>query len=121
AVSDGVQELAGVPRCCQRAGFRLAVAHDAGDDQVRIVEYGSERMAEGVSQLAPLVDRSGALRGGMARNSTREGELREQSPQAGFVPADLRIDLAVSAFEVGVAHDRGTAVPRAGDKDHVEV
>ena len=31
------------------------------------------------------------------------------------------IDLAVGAFEVGVAHDRRAAVPGAGDVDHVEV
>ena len=31
------------------------------------------------------------------------------------------IDLAVSAFEVGVAHDGRAAVPGAGDVDHVEV
>ena len=31
------------------------------------------------------------------------------------------IDLAVSALEIGVAHDGRSAVPGAGDVDHVEV
>ena len=41
--------------------------------------------------------------------------------QPGLVLADIGIDLAVSAFEIGVADDRRTAVPGAGDVNHVEV
>ena len=38
AIARRVQKLVGVPTGGQRAGFRLAIADDAGDDQIRIVE-----------------------------------------------------------------------------------
>ena len=38
AIARGIQKLVGVPTGGKRAGFRLAVADDAGDDQIRIVE-----------------------------------------------------------------------------------
>ena len=121
AVGDRVEELVGMPGRRQRAGLRLAVADDAGDDKVRVVEGGPKGMAEGVAQLAALVDRAGAFRGDVAGNATGKGELEEQPCQSGLVPGDRRIDLAVGALEVGVADDRRPAVPGPGDVDHVEV
>jgi hypothetical protein len=38
AVARGVQKFVGVPTGGQRTSFSLAVADDAGDDQMRIVE-----------------------------------------------------------------------------------
>ena len=46
----------------QRAGLGFAVADDAGDDQVGIVEGGPEGMADRISQLAPLMNRPRRLR-----------------------------------------------------------
>ena len=46
------------------------------------------------------------------RNSRRQSRL---------VLADVRIDLAVGALEIGVADQRRTAMTRAGNVDHVEV
>ena len=121
AVGGRIEELVGMPGGGQRSGFRLAVADDAGDDEIGIIQHGPERMAERIAQLAPLVDRAGALRRGVAGNSAGKGELEEELSQPGLVLADVGIDLAVGAFEVGVAHDGRAAVPGAGDVDHVEV
>ena len=44
----------------QRAGLGFAVADDAGDDQVGIVERRAEGVAEAVAQLATLVNRARA-------------------------------------------------------------
>ena len=38
AVGDRIEQLVGLPCGRQRAGFRFAVADDAGDDQIGIVE-----------------------------------------------------------------------------------
>ena len=38
AVARGVEEFVGVPTCRKRTGFGFAVADDAGDDQIGIVE-----------------------------------------------------------------------------------
>src|SRR5665648_259303 len=45
SVCNWVKKLVGMPCGCQRACFRFTVADDAGDDQTRIVERGSEGMA----------------------------------------------------------------------------
>ncbi len=60
AVADRVEELVAVPAGGQRAGLGLAVADDAGDDQVGIVERGAEGVRERVTELAAFVDASRA-------------------------------------------------------------
>jgi hypothetical protein len=64
---------------------------------------------------------AGAFRRGVAGNTAGKGELLEEPLKTGLVLADVRIDLAVGAFQIGVAHHRWTAVPGAGDVDHVQV
>ncbi len=46
AIAHRVQKFVGVPTCGQRASFRFAVADDAGDDQIRIVEGGAIGMSQ---------------------------------------------------------------------------
>src|SRR6201982_937293 len=57
----------------------------------------------------------------MARDTAREGELSEQTLHALFVGGNVRIDLTVGPLEVVVRDKTGTAMPGAGDVDHVEV
>ena len=121
AVGGGVEKLVGMPRRGERPRFRLAIADHAGDDEIRIVEDGAERVAERVAQLAPLVDRARALGRRVAGNPAGKGELKKELPQPSLVLADVRVDLAVGALEVRVAHDGGPAVPGTGHVDHVEV
>ncbi len=56
AVSGRIEELVAVPAGGERSGLRLAVADDAGDDQVRVVERCPIGVAQGVPELAPLVN-----------------------------------------------------------------
>jgi len=48
-------------------------------------------------------------------------KLNKELAQPRLILADVGIDFAVGAFEVGVAHDGRTAVAGSGDIDHVEV
>ena len=121
SVGGRIEELVGVPGGGQRSGFRLAVSDDAGDDEIRIIEHCSERMAEGIAQLAALVDRARTLRRGMAGNTAGKGKLLKKLLKPGLVAADVGIDFAVGALEVGMGHDGRPAVSGAGDEDHVEV
>jgi hypothetical protein len=57
----------------------------------------------------------------MARNPAGERELREETLHALLVRRDIRIDLAVGLFQIGVCDQAGTAVPGPGDVEHVEV
>ena len=103
------------------ARFRFAVADDAGDDQIGIVERGSEGMAERIAQLAAFVNRSRRRRRDVAGNAAGKRELLEQLFQPGFVLGDVRINFAPGAFEIDVAHNRRAAMTGAGDVEHVQV
>jgi hypothetical protein len=46
AVGHWIEEFVGMPCGGQRSGFRLAIADDAGDDEIGVVEHRAERMAE---------------------------------------------------------------------------
>jgi hypothetical protein len=50
SIVRGVEKLVGVPARGQRARLRLAIADDAGDDEIGVVEQG---MDQGIAQLAP--------------------------------------------------------------------
>ena len=121
AVPHRVEEGRRVPARRERPRLRLPVADGAERDEVRVVEHGAGRVHQRVAELAALVDRAGRLRSGVARDPARERELAEQPVQALPVLPDVRVELAVGALEVGVRHDRGTAVAGAGDEDRVEV
>ena len=120
-VADRAEELVGLPRGGQRAGLGLAVTDDAGDDQARIVERGPEGMAERVTQLTAFVDRPRRRGRDVAGDPAGKRELGEQLLQPGFILADVRIDLAVGALEVGIAHQRRAAVTGTGDIEHIQV
>ena len=121
AVGLCVQELVRVPARGERACLGLAVAHDAGDDQVGVVEGGAERVDEGVPELAALVDRARHLRRDVARDPARERELAEQRPEPRLVLGDVRVALGVRPLEVGVRDERRPAVTRTGHVDRVQV
>ena len=62
AVAARAEELVRVPARRERPRLRLAVADDARDDEIGIVEHRAERVAERITQLAALMDRARALR-----------------------------------------------------------
>ncbi len=57
----------------------------------------------------------------MAGNAIRPAELAEQAFDSVVVLLDVRIDLGVGAFEIGVGHQPGAAVARPDDVHHVQV
>ena len=116
-----VEELVRVPAGGQRAGLGLAVADDAGDDQVRVVERRAEGMAQAVAELAPLVDRARCLGRGVAGDAARERELLEEPLHARHVLARRPGRSRCRSLQVGVADQRRPAVARARDVDHVQV
>ena len=121
AIPGGVEELVGVPARGQRARLGLAVADDARDEEVGVVEGGAERVGERVSELAALVDRPRRLRRDVAGHAAGEGELAEQAAEAVLVLGDRRVELGVRALEVRVGDEAGPAVPRARDVEHAQV
>ncbi len=90
AVAARVEEAHAFPRALEGTGLSLAVADDAGRDQVRIVKYSAERMDERVAELATLVDRSGRRGADVARDAARSRELTHEAEQTRFVERDVR-------------------------------
>ena len=121
AVVHRIEKLVRVPAGGERAGFRFAIADDAGDEQVGIVERRAESVRQRVTQLAALMNRAGCLRRDVARNAAGKGELFEQPLHPVFILRDVGIDFAVGAFQVGVRHQSRPAVARPGDVDDVQV
>jgi hypothetical protein len=66
------------------------------------------------------MDRSRRFGCGVARDAAGKAELLEQPPHPVLVPRDVRVNLAVGAFEPGVGDHSGTAMARAADVDDVE-
>ena len=117
AVDPRVQELVRVPARSEWPRFRFAVSDDTGDEQVGIVERRPERVRERVAELAALVNGAGRLGSGVARDTAGKRELPEELSHAVDVLADVGIELAVRALEVGVGDVRGPTVAGTRDED----
>src|SRR3954454_17162278 len=99
-----------MPTGGERPRFRLAVADHAERNQPGVVEHCAVRVHERVAELAALMDRARGLRSDVPRDAARERDLAEDPAQALLVVADLRVDLAVGALEVGARDEPGAAV-----------
>ena len=69
AIGAGIQKFVGMPTGRQRTGLRFAVADDAGDDQIRVVEGRSVGVRERVAQFAAFVNRARRFRRDVAGNA----------------------------------------------------
>ena len=109
-----VEELVGVPGARRGAGLRLAVADDAGRDQVRVVERRAERGGERVAQLAALVDRARHDRGEVAGEAAGPGEAAHEPAEPLAVAAQLRLHVLEAAVDPEVGQVGGRAVAGPG-------
>src|SRR5215471_16787404 len=116
-----IEEFVGMPARRQRSSFRFAVADDAGNDQIGVVEGCSVGVRDRIAELTAFVYRTWRLRRYVAGDATGERKLGEQALHALFVARDVRINLTVGSLEIGVRDQAGPAMPRAGNVDHVEV
>ena len=87
AVGRGVQELVRVPARRERPGFRFAVADDAGDEQIGVVESRAVGVRQGVSQLAAFMDRAWRLGRDVTGDAAGKRELLEEPLQSRLVLA----------------------------------
>ena len=120
-IASRIEKLVAVPTRSQRARFRFTVSHNTSHDQIRIVERRAVCVAQCVAQFSALVDASRRFGCYVARDAARKAELLEQPSHSLLILADVRIQLAVSAFEIGVGDERRPAMSRANDVDHVQV
>src|SRR4029453_11775578 len=106
-----------MPRWRERSGLRLAVTHDAGDDEIGAVERHAVGVRETVAKLATFMDGAWRFRSDVAPDMARERELFEKFLHPFRVFALVRIDLGVGAFEIGRPEHSRRALPRPGHKN----
>ena len=120
-VGDRVHEFVAVPRGRQRPGFGLAVADDAGCNEIGVIRHGAEGVGKGIAQFAALVDGAGSLGRHMAGNAAGEGEALEEPLHAILVARDVGVDFRVAAVQPVLRNHGVSAVAGAGEIDHVKV
>src|SRR5438046_667442 len=86
AIANGIEKFVRVPAGRHRTGLGFAVTDNARDNQFRIVEGGTVRVCERITELASLVDRAWRFRCRVTRDAARKGELREEPLHALLVP-----------------------------------
>ena len=112
AVPHRIEEVDGLPASFERTGLGFSVADDAGDDQIRIIESGSERVNQRIAEFPAFVHGIRDVRSAMAGHAARRRELPEKKPQAVLIWRDLRMNFGIRAFQIGVRIERGTAMSR---------
>jgi hypothetical protein len=78
-------------------------------------------MHQRIAEFAALVDGARRFRCGMTGNAARKRELAKQLVQAIGIAADIGIDFAVGALEIGIRDHARSAMARAADVDDVEI
>src|SRR5579859_3291617 len=116
-----IEKLVGVPTRRTGSGFGFAVADDAGNDQIGIVEGSAIGVQQRISELSAFMDGAGSFRRNVAGNAVRPRKLLEQTLHPILVLLDVGIDLGVRAFEICVCDKAGSAVSGPNDVNHVEI
>ena len=62
AVVHRIEKFVGMPAGGEWTGFRLAVAHDAGDQEVGIVEGGTVGVRQAIAEFTAFIDGARGLR-----------------------------------------------------------
>src|SRR6202011_5053753 len=119
AVFGGIQKLVGVPAGGARTSLGFAIADDATDDQIRIVERGAVGVEQGVAELSAFMNGARSFRCDVAWDAVRPGKLADQAFDSVAVELDVRIGFGVGTFQIAVREDAGAAVTRTNDVDHV--
>ena len=121
AVADRIEELVGMPGRRQRPGFGFAIADHHRHQQVGIIKDGAKGVRDAVPQFAPLVDGAWGLRRAVTADAAGEGEFLEERAHTLLILALIRIDLRVGALEIDRCQHARRPVPRAGQKDGVQI
>ncbi len=72
AIAHRVEKFVGVPTGGQRSCLRFSISDRYRNDQVGIVERGSEAMGEAVAEFAAFMNRPRGFRSAMAPDASRE-------------------------------------------------
>ena len=84
-----------MPASRQGARFGFAVANDAGDDQIGIVESGAIGVDERITQFPAFMNGAWRFRRYVTGNAIRPGELSEQPMESVAAAVDGGITLGI--------------------------
>src|ERR1043166_1886563 len=121
AVASRIEELVRMPAPGERTGLRFAIADDARGDEVGIVEHRPVSVREGIPQLATFGNRAGNFGGNLARDAPWKRKLFEELSDAVFILRHVRIEFAVSPFQICVSNQPRPAMAGTGDVNQAQV
>jgi hypothetical protein len=109
AVVRGVQKFVGVPTGGQRSSFSLAVADDAGDDQMRIVEGRAISVEQGIPRPGATSDRARSAKGASRQAAPRFRSAERLRPGA-WVGGEREATQRRKRVRARLLHDGGAMV-----------
>src|SRR5215469_2744006 len=93
SVASRIEIFVRMPTRSEWASLGFTIAHDTGDNQVRIVECRAIGVSKRVTQLPAFMDRTRSFRGDMTRDAIGPRELPEKTSQSLSAALDIRIRL----------------------------
>src|SRR4030095_11315840 len=104
---------------CSR--FRLTITDDGGNNLVWIVKCRSVSVRQGISEFATLMNGAGSLRRYVTGNSSGKRKLLKEPLHTLFICRDVRVNLTIGSFQVGISDESRPAVTWPRDVNHVEI
>src|ERR1041385_548897 len=93
AAAARIEEFGAMPGGGGGAGFGFAIADDAGDQEIGIVERGTEGSGKGVAEFAALVNGAGDAGIKMAGKALGPGKTAHELMEAVSVQGEFGIKL----------------------------
>jgi hypothetical protein len=90
-------------------------------NQIRVIEYGTESVRDGVTKLTTFVNTSRGLRSCVTANASRERELLEEALHTLSILRLVRVDFGVNSLEERVGNDGRGTVARTRDEEGIEI
>src|SRR6185503_8765722 len=113
AIARGIEKSVGMPTGGAGTCFGFAVTHHAAGEKIRVIENSPISMKKGIPEFSPLIYRSRRFGSHMTGDASGKRELTEQTPHSVDVLRNGGIEFGIRAFQPGVSHDAGTAMPRS--------
>ena len=110
-----------MPTPGQRTSLSLAIPDDASDNEAGVIKCSAVSMCQRITEFPAFMNRPRCFRRGVTGDASRERKLFEEPFYSALILRDVRIELGISPFQVGVGYDPRPAVAGTSDEDHIQV
>src|SRR6185295_5068492 len=110
-----------MPTRGQRSTLSLAISYYAAHDQIGIVERRSVRMCQRVAEFPALVNGTRCFRRNVTGDAARKRTLLEEPLHSVRGLRNVRIDFAISSFQVSIRYQARATVPWSRNVNNIEL